>query len=96
MLRAPFIVVADRGVVKAYELRQTAKHGTAARLVMERKLGEAHERYRDKVTDQAGAFPSTGTRRPRQRHRRASRNQFGDSTIYSSRRAKDSRAEPQT
>jgi hypothetical protein len=60
MLRAPFIVVADRGVVKAYELRQTAKHETAARLVMETKLEEAHERYRDKVTDQAGAFPPTG------------------------------------
>lgn len=61
MPKAPLIVVADRGVVKAYKLRRTAKHGTAARLVMERKLEEAHERYRDKVTDQAGAFPSTGT-----------------------------------
>jgi hypothetical protein len=61
MARAPFIVVADRGIVKAYELRQTAKHGTAARLVMERKLEEAHQHYRDKVTDKAGAFPSTGT-----------------------------------
>lgn len=31
------------------------------RLVMERKLQEAHERYRDKVTDQAGSFPSSGS-----------------------------------
>jgi Protein required for attachment to host cells len=61
MAMAPLIVVADRGVVKAYEIRHTAKHGTAARLISERKLEEAHERYRDKVTDQAGAFPSTGT-----------------------------------
>jgi len=61
MARVPFIVVADRGIVKAYEVRQTPKHGTAARLVMESKLQEAHERYRDKVTDQAGAFPSTGS-----------------------------------
>jgi hypothetical protein len=35
MARVPFIVVADRGIVKAYEVRQTPKHGTAARLVME-------------------------------------------------------------
>src|SRR5262245_50018340 len=61
MARVPFIVVADRGIVKAYEVRQTPKHGTAARLVMESKLREAHERYRDKVTDQAGAFPSTAS-----------------------------------
>jgi hypothetical protein len=61
MARVPFIVVTDRGIVKAYEVRQTPKHGTAARLVMESKLQEAHERYRDKVTDQAGAFPSTGS-----------------------------------
>jgi len=61
MARVSFIVVADRGIVKAYEVRGTPKHGTAARLVMESKLQEAHERYRDKVTDQAGAFPSTGS-----------------------------------
>jgi hypothetical protein len=61
MARVPFIVVADRGIVRAYQTTQTPKHGTAARLVMERKLQEAHERYRDKVTDQAGSFPSTGS-----------------------------------
>jgi hypothetical protein len=61
MPKAPFIVVADRGTVKAFEVQPTPNRGTAARLVMEKKLQEAHERYRDRFTDQAGAFPSTGS-----------------------------------
>jgi hypothetical protein len=31
------------------------------RLVLETNLKEAHERYRDKVTDQAGSFPVAGS-----------------------------------
>jgi hypothetical protein len=31
------------------------------RLVLETNFKEAHERYRDKVTDQAGAFPAAGS-----------------------------------
>jgi hypothetical protein len=61
MPKARFIVVAYRGTVKAFEVHQTPNHGTAAHLVMEKKLQEAHERYRDRFTDQAGAFPSTGS-----------------------------------
>ena len=57
---APLIIVADRGAVKAYEVRQTY-HGPSPRLIAETNLKSAHERYRDKVTDQAGAFPSTGS-----------------------------------
>lgn len=60
MASAPFIVLADRGTLKAYEVRQT-KHGPSPRLIMETSLRSAHERYRDKVTDQAGGFPSTGS-----------------------------------
>jgi hypothetical protein len=61
MARAPFIVVADRGIVKAYEIKKTPTHGAAPRLVLETNLKEAHERYRDKVTDQAGGFPVPGS-----------------------------------
>jgi hypothetical protein len=61
MPKASFIVVTDRGTVKAFELQQTPNHGLAARLVMEKKLQEAHERCRDRFTDQAGAFPSDGS-----------------------------------
>jgi hypothetical protein len=62
MARARFIVVVDRGIVKAYEVRQTPTHGAMPRLVLETNFKEAHERYRDKVTDQAGAFPAAGSR----------------------------------
>jgi hypothetical protein len=61
MARAPFIVVADRGIVKAYEVKKTPTHGVMPRLVLETNLKEAHERYRDKVTDQAGSFPVAGS-----------------------------------
>jgi hypothetical protein len=58
-MNASLVVVADRGVVKVYEVKQTPAHGKAANLLEEHELREAHERYRDKVTDQAGSFPST-------------------------------------
>jgi hypothetical protein len=61
MARAPFIVVADRGTIKAFEVKQTPAHGAMPRLVLETNLKEAHERYRDKVTDQAGGFPAAGS-----------------------------------
>lgn len=60
MPNAPVIVVVDRGAVKAYEVRQT-RHGPSPRLIAENNLKSAHEHYRDKLTDQAGAFPSTGS-----------------------------------
>jgi hypothetical protein len=57
---APLIVVADRGALKAYEVRQTNR-GLSPRLLAETNLKSAHEHYRDKLTDQAGAFPATGS-----------------------------------
>jgi hypothetical protein len=57
MTRAPFNVVADRGIVKAYKVKNTPTHGAMPRLVLETNMKGAHERYRDKVTDQAGSFP---------------------------------------
>src|SRR6267143_1927717 len=61
MARAPFIVVTDRGTRKAYEVKKNPTHGAMPRLVRETNLQEAHERYRDKVTDQAGSFPAAGS-----------------------------------
>jgi protein required for attachment to host cells len=60
-MNASLVVVADRGAVKAYKVIQTPARGPSAQLVEEQELREAHERYRDKVTDQAGAFPSGGS-----------------------------------
>ena len=58
--RAPLIVIADRGTLKAYKVRQT-NHGLSPRLMTEKNLKSGHERFRDKVTDYAGAFPSLGS-----------------------------------
>ena len=47
--------------MKAYEVKTNPTHGAMPRLVRETNLQEAHERYRDKVTDQAGSFPAAGS-----------------------------------
>ena len=60
MANAHLIIIADRGVLKTYEVRQT-KHGPSPRMIVEMNLKSARELYRDKVTDQAGSFPSTGS-----------------------------------
>jgi hypothetical protein len=60
MPTVPFIMVADRGMLKAYEVRQT-NHGPSPHLIRGVNFNSAREHYRDKLTDQAGAFPSTGS-----------------------------------
>lgn len=60
MASTPLMVVADRGILKAFEVRQT-NHGPSPQLIAETNLRSAREHYRDKLTDQAGAFPSTGS-----------------------------------
>ena len=60
MANAHLIIIADRGMLKTYEVRQT-KHGPSPRMIVEMNLKSARELYRDKVTDQAGSFPSTGS-----------------------------------
>ncbi len=42
-------------------MKNTLTHGAMPHLVLETNLKEAHERYRDKVTDQAGSFPTFGS-----------------------------------
>lgn len=56
-----FIIVADRGSVKAYDIEQTPARRLTTRLVETLRVEEAHGRYEDKVTDQAGGFPAGGT-----------------------------------
>ena len=58
---APIIVVVDRGTMKAYWMEQIPTHGWVPRLLEEITFSETHGRYRDRYTDQAGAFPATGT-----------------------------------
>ena len=47
--------------MKGYEMKQVPTHGWVPRLLEEITFSETHGRYRDRYTDQAGAFPATGT-----------------------------------
>lgn len=51
------IVVVDRGSLKAYRVEDTPTRGASLQLVQAFELTDAHGRYDDKLTDQAGRFP---------------------------------------
>ncbi len=57
MATTSLIVLADRGSVKAYKVDDTPTRGAALRLVQSINITDAHGRYQDKLTDQAGRFP---------------------------------------
>jgi hypothetical protein len=57
MTSASLIVVADRGNVKAYQVNETPTRGPSLQLVQAIELTDAHGRYNEKLTDQAGRFP---------------------------------------
>jgi hypothetical protein len=57
MAMANLLIVADRGNVKAYTVQKSPAHGRTAVLVDQVQFTEAHQRYQDIWTDQAGAFP---------------------------------------
>lgn len=57
MTATSLVVVADRGEVKAYRVDQTPNRGPSLQLVRAFDITEAHGRYDDKLTDQAGRFP---------------------------------------
>lgn len=57
MIPTSLIIVADRGGIKAYRVNQTATRGASLQLVQAFDLTDAHGRYDQKVTDQAGRFP---------------------------------------
>lgn len=57
MTPATLVIVADRGSVKAYRVNETPNRGPGLQLVRAFDLTDAHGRYQDKLTDQAGRFP---------------------------------------
>lgn len=57
----PFIIVADRGELKAFAVDRTATRDPFPRLVFGLTLRELHQRYAERFTDSAGAFPARGT-----------------------------------
>jgi hypothetical protein len=58
MTPTSLIIVTDRGSLKAYKVNETPTRGPSLKLVQAFDTTDAHGRYQDKVTDQAGAFPS--------------------------------------
>lgn len=58
MSRPSFLIIADRGGLKAFAVEQTPNRGRTLRLVNSLQLIDAHGRFRDKFTDQAGSFPN--------------------------------------
>src|ERR1044072_6047983 len=58
MTPTSLISVTDRGSLKAYKVTETPNRGPHLQLVQAFDTTDAHGRYQDKLSDQAGAFPS--------------------------------------
>ncbi len=58
MTPTSLIVVADRGSLKAYKVNETPNRGPSLQMVKAFDITDAHGRYNEKLTDQAGRFPS--------------------------------------
>jgi Protein required for attachment to host cells len=57
MTPTSLIIVTDRGSLKAYKVTETPSRGPHLQLVQAFDTTDAHGRYQDKLTDQAGSFP---------------------------------------
>ncbi len=56
-----FLVVADRGCVKAFEVENTPSRGPMPRLTETFQIFSTPDRFRDEYSDRMGAFPNGGT-----------------------------------
>lgn len=56
MTPTSLIIVTDRGSLKAYKVSQTPNRGAGLQLVQAFDTTDAHGRYQDKLTDQAGRY----------------------------------------
>src|SRR4051794_28020333 len=61
MTPPPFIIVADRGQLKAYRVERSDAGHLSPRLLLARDYAEPQQRFAEKFTDQAGAFPNGGS-----------------------------------
>ena len=57
MTPTSLIIVVDRGGLKAYRVNETPTRGVSLQLVEAFDITDAHGRYDEKLTDQAGRFP---------------------------------------
>ena len=58
MTPTSLIIVTDRGSLKAYKVNETLNRGPGLQLVQAFDTTDAHGKYQDKVTDQAGRNPT--------------------------------------
>lgn len=58
MIPTSLIIVTDRGSLKGYKPNPTPTRGPSLQLVQAFATTDAHGRYQDKLSDQAGSFPS--------------------------------------
>lgn len=61
MVIPQLLIIADRGNIKAYRVEAVPGRGATAHLLESHRIEEAHGRYQDKFSDQAGSFPNGGT-----------------------------------
>jgi len=59
MIPTSFVIVVDRGSLKAYRVDETPTRGPSLQLVQAFDLTDAHGKLIDKVSDVAGRFPVT-------------------------------------
>ena len=59
MIPASIVITADRGSLKAYQVNETPTRGPSLKLIQAFDMTEAHGRFLDKLTDQAGRFAVT-------------------------------------
>ncbi len=60
MTPTSLIIVTDRGGLKAYRVDETPARGPSLHLIQAFETTDAHGRYQDKLTDQAGRFAAGG------------------------------------
>src|SRR6184192_2779594 len=60
MIPSSFVIVTDRGSLKAYRVNETPTRGPSLQLVQAFNITDAHGKLVDKVSDQAGRFPVSG------------------------------------
>ena len=59
MIPTSFVIVADRGSLKAFRVEETPTRGPSLQLVQAFNLTDAHGKLSDKLSDLAGRFPVT-------------------------------------
>lgn len=58
MKTPPFLVIADRGRMKAYETHEPLEGGCSLRVLEDIQMLEPHQKFEARYTDRAGAFPA--------------------------------------